>query len=625
MRKRIGIFCSEPGAEYQRYMIKAIFAEGKRLGYDIFSLNSYGGYGDNVLYAEGEKGVMYLPDLDLFEGIIVAEDTFDIESMEDELARLLKRKAKCPVIYLRRRREEFYSVVVSCRNQMADMTRHFIQHHGFTDLCFMQGKMNTQDAQERYQGFLDAMEEAGLPVTEHMVFEGDYWREKGKEAVDWFMEGRKTYPQAIICSNDYMALSVCEELKTRGIRVPEDVCISGYDNTVEARRNFPSITSVWVHFDQLGIRAVQMIDRIARGIPQEKTEIVDSEIMLYQSCGCGEQVQVDDWAIILDKIYRQEINTKKLIFMAIECQDAYDEAECYRMIEKYFPDTNALKGYLCMYNNDEIIEGDEEESSFPEHVVLKRIFEPGVSTIVCEDVFERRYLLPPKVLEEGEPEGYLILTIHYKNRHFGYIVLCYEEDQWTDGYTQAYLSTIANVIDAAEIHTKLTGLEEIKNLYLKDALTGIYNRRGFEKELRQMYEQMDTDQSDYLSVVSIDMDGLKYINDTYGHAEGDAALCILADVLKGFMKENEVCARVGGDEFSALLLSDDKTRSDTFSDEFTQALKEASQTANKPYCLQASVGICCITEERDLSLMACLQKADREMYIWKKKSKAARK
>ena len=129
---------------------------------------------------------------------------------------------------------------------MADMVRHFVVHHGFRDICFMQGKMSYPDARDRYQGFLDVMEEAGIPVTEHMVFEGDYWREKGKQAVDWFMEGRETYPQAIICSNDHMAVSVCDELKRRGVRIPEDVCVSGYDNTLESMRYFPSITSVCV-------------------------------------------------------------------------------------------------------------------------------------------------------------------------------------------------------------------------------------------------------------------------------------------------------------------------------------------------------------------------------------------
>lgn len=620
MRKRIGIFTGEPSAEYQRYMISSVMEEGKKRGYDVFALCSFGGYGDNVLYAEGEKGIMYLPDLSTFDGIVVGEDTFDIDSMEDELANLLAKNAACPVVYLRRYREEFYSVMVSGREPMANMTRHFVEHHGFTDICFMQGKMSYPDAQERYQGFVDVMTEAGIPITEHMVFEGDYWRNKGATAVDWFMEGRDTYPQAIICSNDYMALSVCDELKKRGVRVPEDVCVSGYDNTVEARRNFPSISSVWVHFETLGTKAVEMIDNIYNGKPQEKVETIGSELMLYSSCGCGHQIKVDDWQEVLDKIYKQERNQKRLTFMAIECQDAFGEADYMRLVAKYFTDTCASKGYLCMCADERVTE-EEQAGFFTSEMVLKRVFDKNGNVTVCDERFKRKYLLPPYILEREDPNGYMFLSIHYKNKYYGYMVLIFEGNNWIDSYSQAYLSNIANVIDASELHKQIASLEEIRNLYLSDPLTGIANRRGFEKQLRALYEQRG--QSDkFLSIVSIDMDGLKYINDNFGHAEGDVALCALAEVLKTLVGPEELCARVGGDEFAVILLGDTVERHLQFEEQFDAAMKAVNEREKKPYELRASIGICCITEEKDLSLMSCIQKADRAMYACKSMNKA---
>lgn len=622
MRKKIGVFMGETPAEYQECVLKAIYAEAAKRGYDTFVFGSYGGYGDNVLYAEGEKGMLYLPDLDALDGVIVCDDTFDIERMGDELSKLLQKKAKCPVVYLRRVKEEFYSILVSSREPMAEMVRHFVYHHGFRDICFMQGKMTYQDARDRYQGFLDVMEEAGIPVTEHMVFEGDYWREKGKAALDWFMEGRETYPQAIICSNDYMAISICDELKRRGVRIPEDVCVSGYDNTMEARRYFPSISSVYVRFNLLGIKAVEIIERVNQGLPQQRIEFVEPELVFYKSCGCNDQVYVDDWQMILQKLYKSINDVKRIVFMTTECQDAYDEEEYLRVVAKYFADTGAIRGYLCMCVRNEK-DGVENEDFFSEEMILKRIFTENGGYIVCDERFPRSELLPQQILEEEEPRGYLMQCIHYKNRCFGYIVMVFEDECWVDSYTQAYLSCIANVIDDAEVHEQITGLEEIRNLYQRDSLTGIYNRRGYEKRLRALYENMEYNDN-YIYIVSIDMDGLKHINDTYGHAEGDVALCRLADVLKELLSPEEVCARVGGDEFALVLVSENADRHEKFVSEFVAAMKRTEEREKMRYPFRASVGVCCINDEKGLSLMGCMQKADLEMYNWKRKSKSRR-
>ncbi|MGN0401579.1 MAG: GGDEF domain-containing protein [Acetatifactor sp.] len=621
MRKKIGVFVGELPEEYQRCIVKAAFAKAGCLGYDVFVFAVYGGYGDNVLYAEGEKAILQIPDLSTLDGIIVAEDTFYIDGIEEELAHKLETEAKCPVVYLRRVKKQFYSVLVTSREPMADMVRHFVYHHGFRDICFMQGNMSFQDARDRYQGFLDVMEEAGIPVTEHMVFEGDYWREKGKQAVDWFMEGRDTYPQAIICANDYMAISVCDELKHRGVRIPEDVCVSGYDNTLESMRYFPSISSVCVHFDKLAMKAVEMIDRVNRGLPQAAVEYVDPEMVFLRSCGCGKQVFVDDWEDAIQKLYKKDTDIRRIVFMTTECQEAYDEEEYLRVLAKYFKDTRAAKGFLCMCEPpEENIE--EQDEGFSEQMVLKRIYTGPWDVTVCNERFPRTELLPRHILEEAEPGGYLVLGIHYKNKCYGYMVLVYEGDVWIDCYAQVYMSCIANVIQDAEIHRQIAGLEEIRKLYQIDPLTGIYNRRGFEKRLRAMYEELYKTQ-DYLSVVSIDMDGLKYINDNYGHQEGDAALCMLADALKELVTGEEICARVGGDEFAAILLSKDSHRHEQFIKDFEAEIIKVADREKKPYPFHASIGACCINDEQGLSLMGCIKKADKTMYEQKRRNKAS--
>ena len=114
------------------------------------------------------------------------------------------------------------------------------------------------------------------------------------------------------------------------------------------------------------------------------------------------------------------------------------------------------------------------------------------------------------------------------------------------------------------------------------------------------------------------MDGLKYINDNFGHAEGDAALTRLSVVLAELVQEDEICARTGGDEFMVLLYYNKEGREEQFVKELYKLLEEEQNRNPKPYPVHASVGYCCVSKSSDMSLAACEQLADSRMYENKK-------
>lgn len=146
MRKRIGVFMGEVVAEYQQLALQEIFRKAAELNYDVFVFCNFGSYGDNVLYAEGEKEMMHLPDPSMLDGIIVGEDVLDIEGMACALEDYLKAYAKCPIVYLRTPKEDLYNVRIENMKIMEEVTRHFVVDHGFRDICFMTGKKEYADA-----------------------------------------------------------------------------------------------------------------------------------------------------------------------------------------------------------------------------------------------------------------------------------------------------------------------------------------------------------------------------------------------------------------------------------------------------------------------------------------------
>lgn len=620
MKKKIAVYIGEVGGAFQHTLMQVITAKANAIGYDVVAICSYGSYNDDILYAEGEKASLNLPDPSVFDGIIVTEDLFDIPGMGDELYNKLKKEADCPVVYLRTYREGVYSILLENVVSMERMTRHFTDDHGFTDICYMSGKKGNLDATERLQGFCNVMSEKGIPVTENMIFHGDFWREDGEKAVNWFMQGRDSYPQAIICANDYMALSICDELRNRGIRVPEDVCVSGFDFIEEARNYDPTLTSLEVDFKGMSERAIEIIDNVNRGQSEELVQRMPAKLVLNKSCGCGEQYKIEDVASIIAENYQKIANTKSIMLLGMEYQDCFELSEYLDIADKYRECIKSDKAYFCFVDSSEQgFDAIENDSSFTEQMILHRILEGRYDRTICHTVFPRKNLLPDECWKEDEPNNYYFFIIHFKNIVYGYVAVEMPQKDWFDIYTQSYLLSLGSAIENGIVHERMAKLEEIRALYQKDALTGIYNRRGFDKLLRERFASAKT-LGDNFGIASIDMDNLKTINDSFGHAAGDEALKAIADALESVMKEREFCARVGGDEFAAVLNTDIPNRQAEFKKEFEEAICVQGREISD-YQLGASVGVCELAEDPGATLIACLQKADMRMYEDKKTKK----
>lgn len=624
MRKRIGVFIGEIAQDYQRIVAQGVAKRANNIGYDTVFFCNYGSYTEDILYAEGEKSCIYLPDCSTFNGIIVTEDVFDIEGMPDELYKVIQNTANCPVVYLRSTRDNCFSVLSENQRSIESMVRHFTDVHGFTDICYMSGKRDAEDAQERLQGYLNVMAEHGIEVNEHMVFHGDYWRYKGKEAIDWFMQNRRTSPQAIVCANDYMALSICEELKRRGIRVPQDVAVSGFDFLDEARVNNPSLTSLEVDFESMVSRAVDIIDSVNRGRKEERIQRVDAKLMLHKSCGCGKQYKYKNVFDLMIKNQKFVDDTKNTLISVTDYQYAFEFDEYMAVADKYRRFSRSPKTFICMSDEEESGFDDvENDSSYTRRMVLKRVFEDDKPAEKLNIMFPRKKILPDEFWSEAEPNNFFIFTLHFKNIVHGYLVASMPRGTWFDIHTQGYMMTLANAIENSDVHKKMEHLESIRAIYQNDALTGILNRRGYDRILQEKYAEA---RSEYrtIGICSIDMDNLKIINDTYGHSEGDKALIILAKSITSCMQEGDICARIGGDEFAAVINVTSRERCSDFKRDLAEALKRESMEMGSKYIVDASVGICESTEYHASSLVACIQLADRRMYEEKRNKKACR-
>ena len=173
------------------------------------------------------------------------------------------------------------------------------------------------------------------------------------------------------------------------------------------------------------------------------------------------------------------------------------------------------------------------------------------------------------------------------------------------------------LIGAVAVYTDITARvrmeETLLALALVDELTGLYNRRGFLTLAGQQLKTANRAKRRLLLLFA-DLDGLKQINDAFGHPEGDQALIEVADVLKETFRESDIIARFAGDEFVVLAIETDGLPAKVLTTRLQENLEARNAREGRRYKLSLSMGIARYDPEHPCSLDDLLTRADRAMY-----------
>jgi two-component system, cell cycle response regulator len=160
-------------------------------------------------------------------------------------------------------------------------------------------------------------------------------------------------------------------------------------------------------------------------------------------------------------------------------------------------------------------------------------------------------------------------------------------------------------------------LQQLRSFSLIDELTGLYNRRGFLALAEQQLKLANrTGQS--LLLAFVDVDGLKTINDLFGHQRGDLAIIETAHVLREAFRETDILARLGGDEFVALLVCGGDTQAETLARKFRATMEEHNTYGKSGFKLSASIGLALSDPGMASSISELMERADKLMYAQKK-------
>jgi two-component system, cell cycle response regulator len=164
---------------------------------------------------------------------------------------------------------------------------------------------------------------------------------------------------------------------------------------------------------------------------------------------------------------------------------------------------------------------------------------------------------------------------------------------------------------------------ELRNLSLMDDLTGLNNRKGFLRMANHHVALANRTGAPFL-VAFIDLDGMKQINDTFGHQEGNRALVEIANILRDSFRQSDILARFGGDEFVVLVTETGEDGIDIVTDRVQHKVRFHNACPGRPYQLSLSIGAVGSSGAISADLDEMLQGADALMYRHKQRTGAAR-
>lgn len=159
--------------------------------------------------------------------------------------------------------------------------------------------------------------------------------------------------------------------------------------------------------------------------------------------------------------------------------------------------------------------------------------------------------------------------------------------------------------------------EELRAMSLVDDLTGLYNRRGF-MILAEQQVRLAVRNGWGISVLVLDLDGLKGINDSFGCQRGDEALLTVAAALRGVCRSSDIIGRIGGDEFAVVAIGTSVSGAETLIQRLERGISLVNSSGERPYRLSVSVGAAHCDGGRHPSVVELLHQADGKMYEQKR-------
>ena len=498
-RGRLALFAGQADEAYQSRFISGFNKKALAADYDVCIFSMYRKYQDTPENEKGESEIFNLMNPDKFSGAVILKDSIQTENAAHELEKRLKESFHEPIVVIEKESDLFPSIYIDGYSAVFDLITHLIEVHGYRDIAFVTGKKNHKHSKERLQAYRDAMERAGLTVSEKRISYGDYWYQSGEVYAEQLLSQGDKLPDAVACANDQMAIGLCKALTARGIRIPEDIAVVGYDSTYEGQTSPCTVTSALIPAKDFGEYAFDfLIKKINGEVPEAFS--LEPELIFGESCGCHNenmplyQIKRKKWETeISEEGFNSVFNT-----MESNLINQVSLTEYLNSVYSYIYQLGDIREFhLCLDGRTEASGayfGTSCGGYHEEMIHAIRYYSDHKNNMTgLESRFRTAEMLPDLDIEREEPAAYIFTPVFFGENCYGYAAVRYE-DQF-DSYDEVYRHWMDSVNRGFEVLKR--------NIALKDAQKRLERIRNSKFAIYSYaYDSLDEKEKEDYSLVT---------------------------------------------------------------------------------------------------------------------------
>ena len=630
-RKNIAVLMTALDSDGQAETLRGIEACGKANGCNIAVFLWFTGAYEKERHNLGEINIALLPELALFDGVILFSDIMHDTTNRERLEKILA-ELTCPIVSIGFRYKQVPAVWSDNYAGMRSLMEHIVKKLGLRKIHFVKGIEGNLDAEERYRAYKDVLKENDIEIVPERITQGDFYVYGGEEAVKDILGSNLPFPEAIVCANDTMALTVCDILVDKGYHIPDDVIITGYDYSMECQMHYPPIISVRVQSLEMGRQACKVLFELWDGKQTEQDVMVPDYVILEET---KDGAPFTDLPVAyrknqyvmsqthIRKMIQNMIMQEKNVMASSDYENWRDSFK--QIIEQIDPAEFyycSNQGFVERIFNSATLEqetmGMEECMAYSEEVDCLLAYKNG--EFFEKPSFASNYALDNIFADEPEAKLYIFSPIHYLERNYGYVVFVESSFPKVNPLYILWLNFMGHSVENIRKQSMLrNAMTRLDDMYIRDSLTGVYNRFGLERYFKELKERC-IGTGERLQLSFIDLDGLKKINDKFGHAEGDRVIRAIGLILENEAEEAYVI-RYGGDEFVVIGPVSSETVVKQYWDRVLHAIEQYNAKHQGKAALSVSYGYNLIRMDENTRLEDCIQKADKRMYKEKNRKK----
>ena len=284
-RKTIGVFASKVGRGWGTQFLAGINDAAKELNVNLVHF-----IGGKLAPVPGDDpgksfGLYDLAKPEQFDGLLLTADVAYGVS-ESDLKAFRAMHLNTPIVTQSVPMDGATMFIPSNVDGMSTLVRHLIEDHSYKRIAFIRGLDGQIDSEQRFQAYKDELKAHNLRFNEDLVVTGDFTQESGREAIQILLDERGLRFKAVVAANDRMAFGALEALQQRGVRVPDDVAVTGFDDLREAQTMGVPLTTVRQSYYTAGKNALQALVKRINGDTLQKQIVTSTQVLVRWSCGC---------------------------------------------------------------------------------------------------------------------------------------------------------------------------------------------------------------------------------------------------------------------------------------------------------------------------------------------------